>query len=402
MDTEERGDGRIVVGGEGAAGGALLHDERIAMWLADRLSAETARALLRLQCLADLRRMAVMPDVHPSRSVCVGCVIGTQEVVYPEAIGGDIGCGMSAVRVQGLSVGDLDGTSAGLVLRALAARVDVMARSARSVDLDDTGPGHAQLRTPGLAKLAGRLGETQLGTLGRGNHFVEVQADESGEVWIMVHSGSRGMGQAVASHYGRVAQQQGVRSVLAGLRLDGAAGQDYLADQGWCVRYAAANRRALLKAAGGALRAVAGARPDWGSFLDAPHNFLAMESHGGVVLAVHRKGAAPAHSGRAGLIPGSSGTLSVHVEGRGDARALCSSSHGAGRVLSRGDARRAITLTALRRQMGRVVYDERRADGLRDEAPGAYRDLREVMRAQRDLVRVVRTLTPLVSFKAGG
>ncbi len=388
--------------GGGGASAALTHDPRVAMWLAEELSDGAARILIRLQSLADLRRMAVMPDVHPSRSVCVGCVLATQEVVYPEAIGGDIGCGMSAVRMTGIGGVDLAGGAAERVLAALNRRVDVMARSSTSVELDVDGPAPVQLREERLAKSAARTGTTQLGTLGRGNHFVEVQVDEEGAVWIMAHSGSRAMGQEVAAHYARAARERGVRSVLQGLRIDSVDGQKYMSDQEWCVRYAAANRRAILQSAAAAVRAVVGGGADWGSFVDAPHNFVRIEEHGGTDLIVHRKGAAPAAAGRAGLIPGSAGTMSVHVEGRGSARSLCTSSHGAGRVLSRGDAKRSITVGTLRREMRGVAYDTRRENGLRDEAPAAYRDLRAVLRAQQELVKVTRTLRPLVSFKAGG
>ena len=145
-----------------------------------------------------------------------------------------------------------------------------------------------------------------------------------------------------------------------------------------------------------------GARADWGTYADSPHNFVREETHEGRVLWVHRKGAASARAGEVGLIPGSAGTLSVHVEGRGHAQAMASSSHGAGRVYSRSEAKALVTEGDLRTQMGRVAFDEGRARSLRDEAPSVYRDLRVVLSAQRELVRVTRTLTPLVSFKAGG
>jgi tRNA-splicing ligase RtcB len=119
-------------------------------------------------------------------------------------------------------------------------------------------------------------------------------------------------------------------------------------------------------------------------------------------VLVHRKGAAPAHAGAAGMIPGSAGTMSVHVEGRGEARSLCTSSHGAGRLLSRSDAKRVVSARDVVREMAGVVFDERRVHGLRDESPSVYRDLREVMRAQRELVKTTRTLRPVVSFKAAG
>jgi tRNA-splicing ligase RtcB len=241
-----------------------------------------------------------------------------------------------------------------------------------------------------------------MGTLGRGNHFVELQRDEAGVLWIMVHSGSRFMGQAVVRHHTAVAGRVGVRAALEGLRVETCEGESYLADQTWCVAWAAANRRILLAAAARAVASVFGVRPAWGGVLDVPHNFVRIETHEGRALVVHRKGAAPAAAGEVGLIPGSAGTISVHVEGRGEPRAMASSSHGAGRVLSRSEAKAAVNDREFREQMRGVAYDERWSRSLRDEAPGVYRDLRTVLEAQRDLVKVTRTLRPLVSFKAGG
>lgn len=383
---------------------SLRSDDRVSMWLADPLSIEAGKTLLRLQLLPDLHRMAVMPDVHPSADVCVGCVLGTSELVYPQAIGGDIGCGMSALRLKNTDASALDPHAAQRVLARFNESIDVMVRSpsrragAAEVEMPDT----SNLRAPHLRTIAQREGVRQLATLGRGNHFVELQRDDDHALWLMVHSGSRAMGQAVAGHYLRLAQREGVRSAMLALRRGSPAGEAYLADQAWCVRYAHANRAGLLSAAARALRDAADAKPDWSTLLDAPHNFVALESFAGLELLVHRKGAAPAAMEQLGLIPGSAGTMSVHVEGRGNERALRSSSHGAGRLLSRSNAKQAVTATDLRRQMGEVAYDERRAHGLRDEAPSVYRDLRRVLDAQRDLVKVVRTLRPLVSFKASG
>lgn len=383
---------------------ALVADSRVAMWLADELELETSKALMRLQSLPDLQRMAVMPDVHPSADVCVGCVLGTSELVFPQAIGGDIGCGMATVRLQGANASDMTENVAQAIVRELNRQIDVAVRSpARRRDpLATETPDPKELRAPHLARMAEREGMIQLGTLGRGNHFVEAQRDEEGSLWIMVHSGSRAMGQAVAGHYVRLAQREGVRAALLGLRRGTAAFDAYLADQAWCVEYARVNRVHLLASAARTIKDVLGGKAEWSTLLDIPHNLVRVECHGGAELIVHRKGSAPAARGGAGLIPGSAGTLSVHVEGRGDERSMCSSSHGAGRVMSRGDAKRRITLKDVRRQMTGVAYDERREHSLRDEAPGAYRDLRLVLEAQRELVKVTRTLYPVVSFKASG
>lgn len=382
---------------------ALRADPRVSLWLVDPLDPKAAQTLTRLQSLPGLQRLAVMPDVHPSADVCVGSVLGTAGVVYPQAIGGDIGCGMSAVALDSADLPDAADRRA--ILDALSKSIDIIVRKPTRTPATPprfAAPDAGDLSAPTLRKLAAGEGELQLGTLGRGNHFVELQHDEAGRLWLMVHSGSRFMGQAVARRFTQTARAEGVRSALLGLPVDHPAGPEYLRDQAWCTAYARANRQLLLAAAAGAVAKAVGPRADWATYADAPHNFIREETHDGLTLLVHRKGAAPAPAGAVGLIPGSAGTLSVHVEGRGDPRSMASSSHGAGRLYSRSDAKTLVTERDLREQMGKVIYDDARARTLRDEAPAVYRDLRLVMEAQRDLVKVTRTLTPLVSFKAGG
>jgi tRNA-splicing ligase RtcB len=383
---------------------ALRESPGVAMWLMEPLDREAAVSLGRLLHLPSFTRLAIMPDVHPAADVCVGTVLATSEVVYPQAIGGDIGCGMAAVRLDGVDATELTTTDRERVLERFKREIDILTvrrRRAASVQVA-SGPDPEELSSTALRGTARRDGQIQLGTLGRGNHFLELQRDEHGALWLMVHSGSRAMGQAVASVYTRLAQREGVRASLVGLPRTSDAGASYVHDQEWCVRYARENRRVLLGNAAAAIATVVRCRPDWRSLLDVPHNLVRVEEVEGAELLVHRKGAAPAAAGQAGLIPGSAGTRSVHVEGRGEARSICSSSHGAGRTKSRREAKDSFVTGDLRRQMSGVTFDEELASSLRSEAPRAYRDLREVLRAQTDLIKITRTLTPLVSFKAGG
>lgn len=396
-----------------AAEAALRADPRTALWLADPLDAAAGKNLLKLQALADLQRMAIMPDVHASADVCVGTVLGTSSVVYPAAIGGDIGCGMSTIAFDTSRGFELNPTLAEDLLAKLTRFIDVMTRTPRSAKHAPsiTAPATDRLSTSHLQSAARRDGERQLGTLGRGNHFVELQLDQQGGLWAMVHSGSRLMGQAVAGHYTTLAERHGVRSSLAGLDAATDHGRAYLADQAWCVDYARANRALLLASAAEAVRQSTGLRADWSTIIDTPHNLIRTEAHtttraatNGTTqqLIVHRKGAATAASGAPGLIPGSAGTLSVHTEGRGHPDSMASSSHGAGRVCSRSEAKALVSERDLHQQMAHVAYDRARASRLRDEAPTVYRDLRTVLQSQRDLIKVTRTLKPVVSFKAGG
>ena len=402
-------DEKITPGHAHALRAWIESDARVRLWLAGPLDQVTARALDRLRRLPDLQRLAVMPDVHPAADVCVGTVIATGELIYPQAIGGDIGCGMSTVGLQGAGIGTLHEKRRARVLECFGREVPVLTRAGRDAARAGAMPLPSLLRAPRLSRAAEREGVLQLGTLGRGNHFLEVQADDDGRVWIMVHSGSRAVGQAIAQHYTtaaahRLGRAPGARHAcgkLLALSIASAEGQDYLADQNWAVVYAAANRKQLLCSAAAVLQRECGLAPDWGTFVDLPHNFVRREPHDGAELVVHRKGASPAFEGQAGLIPGSAGTFSVHVEGRGLAASLCSSSHGSGRVLSRGEARKNTSAAQLRRQLEGVVYDERMVERLLEEAPGVYRDLRVVLEAQRDLVRVVRRLRPVISYKGG-
>lgn len=382
---------------------ALRADSRVAMWLAGPLDHGSGVALLRMLSLPTLERVAVMPDVHPSADVCVGTVLATSSLVFPQAIGGDIGCGMSAVRLDGIDDVLKDATREE-ILAAMSRHIDVIMargehkRATRIAEL----PNPETLGVAHLKALARRDGSAQLGTLGRGNHFIELQRDEVGSHWLMVHSGSRLMGQHVAGFFTRMAQQQGTRAALLGLDVASELGDAYVTCQQWCVDYAKQNRLALLEAATGAIARVLAVQAQWQDVIDVPHNFVRRERHDGRDLIVHRKGAAPASHGQIGVIPGSAGTFSVHVEGRGETRSLASSSHGAGRVYSRRDAKDQITTRDLTNQMRGVTFDRDLTSSLRSEAPAAYRDLRDVLHAQEDLVRTVRTLKPLVSFKAGG
>jgi tRNA-splicing ligase RtcB len=256
----------------------------------------------------------------------------------------------------------------------------------------------ADFADPRLGRVR-RDAAVQLGTLGRGNHFLEFQADEDGRLWAMVHSGSRVVGPAVRDLY--VADAQRTPGGLAALEADSPAGRGYLADAAWARRYAADNRQAMLDATVGVMQRLFSVSAAPATHIECDHNHVQPEQQGAETLWVHRKGAAPAAAGQLGLIPGSMATRSFHVEGRGHPNALCSSSHGAGRALSRDEARRRIGARDVRRQLQGVWFDPALAEALRDEAPSAYKDVGCMMRAQRDLVRIVRTLRPVLCYKAG-
>lgn len=331
-----------------------------------------------------VQSIAVMPDVHLARDVCIGTVIATDDALYPAAVGGDIGCGMLALRLAGVDA-HLDASQAERALAALADAAPIMRRRAPAPWPDElpTRPPHASVD--------GRMVRQQLGTVGRGNHFVELQADAFGEVWLLIHTGSRGAGQAIRAHH--------MRGPRRPIDANTPAGAAYLADLTWARGYAQANRRAILLAVVGALRRCLGARPVIDSLIECDHNHVQQEIHGGRPCWVHRKGALHAGVGVPGLIPGSMGAPSYHTVGRGHPDALCSSAHGAGRRLSRTDARRVLCVERFARSMRGIWFDQRRARALLAEAPAAYRDIGAVMRAQRELVRIERRLRPVLNYK---
>lgn len=369
----------------------------IVAWLAEPLPPDVRGALARVAAAPDVVRVAVMPDVHLGRDVCIGSVIATRERILPGAIGGDLGCGVAAVRLGGDAGWLADRRLAAAVLDGLAAAVP----SRRHVRDVPTLP--AALARPmshrALDAAQRRLAASELGTLGGGNHFLELQRDADDRAWLMVHTGSRGMGQAIRDHHVALA---GTHSgPLAWLGADDERGRAYLADVAWALAYAEANRRAITAAVATVLRAVAGVAPEPSTYVACHHNYVRREVHDGQHLWVHRKGAISAADGEPGLIPGSMGTASYHVRGRGHAEALCSAAHGAGRRLSRGDARRTITVAALDQQMTGVWFDRRQAASLCDEAPRAYKPIDRVMRAQAELVAITAELRPRLSFKGG-
>ena len=376
---------------------SLTPKKKVASWLTEPMPADVAKAMDRLARADDAQHVAVMPDVHLARDVCVGSVIATSHLLYPAAVGSDIGCGMAAVRFHADAHLVAEASAATHVLAGLYQYVPSNKHSTATTqnELPDDLIEYS-LSSPSLEKLKRRDGRVQLGTLGRGNHFVEFQADHDHDLWLMVHSGSRAMGQAITGYH---IENAGLSSGLACLDVNSDGGRAYLNDVGWAVRYAEYNRLAMIDAIGRLLQELLDFEMDRESLIHSNHNHVQRESHFGQQLWVHRKGAQSARANEPGIIPGSMGTVSYHTLGRGCVEAMSSSSHGAGRKLSRTAARKSVTRRQLHRQLDSVWFDHRRADALRDEAPAAYKDIRAVMRAQRELTRIERELRPVLSYK---
>ena len=367
-------------------------------WLVAPLEEEVTQAIRRLRRAPDIKHVAVMPDVHLAEDVCVGVAVGTTDLLYPQAVGADIGCGMLAVPFDTDAASISEPRVAGRILAGLGNSIPARRRHRRRTVPMPADLATARLSDSKLQSIWNTTGVLEFATLGSGNHFVELQADEANRLWLMVHSGSRGLGPAIRDHH--LAHAQNVGGGLKCLSSRSDSGAAYLYDAKLARQFAAHNRRHIALLVEEALLATIGVgRLQWPEATTTDHNHVEPEVHGGFGLWVHRKGAMPAWSGQGGVLPGSMGSLSYHVVGRGCADALCSSAHGAGRILSRTEARRTITAGELRSQMGRVWYDFRQSERLRDEAPAAYKDIRAVARAQGELVKVVRVLRPVLNFK---
>ena len=372
---------------------------KVKTWLAEPTSSEVDHALARLVRSRDVKHVAVMPDVHLAKDVCNGVVVATSETLYPTAVGGDIGCGMAVLAFDAEAT-VLQGDAAAAAILSLLYRHVPSNKHRRETAIRELPSelAECELSSPRLDRLKTRDGRVQLGTLGRGNHFLELQRGEDGRLWLMIHSGSRGIGQAIFGHHLSSARSD---SVLPYLHAESDDGRAYLHDHEWAVKYAEENRLRMAQAAEAIIEQVLGVVADWATFVQSNHNHVRREQYEAELLWVHRKGALPAHADVPGVVPGSMGTVSYHVTGRGNVDSLCSSSHGAGRRWSRSEARRKVSTDRLGQELNGVYYDHRMARRLCDEAPSAYKDIEKVMRAQRDLIRITRRVWPVLCYKGG-
>ncbi|HRE12994.1 MAG TPA: RtcB family protein [Usitatibacteraceae bacterium] len=357
--------------------------------------------------------VAAMPDVHAGIGATVGSVIPTKGAIIPAAVGVDIGCGMNAVRLT-LTAEDLP-ANLGRIRSAIEAAVPVGFAQHDECPLHDAKglKGFARRleaigrKHPGLSKMQRRFDETwamQLGSLGGGNHFIELCLDEAGRVWVMLHSGSRGVGNAIGRYFIERARREAERldrrlpdRDLAWFDEGTALFDDYVEAVGWAQDYAMANRREMMRLVVDSLRRHLPEFALADEAINCHHNYVARETHFGQSLFVTRKGAIRAGEGELGIVPGSMGARSFIVRGRGNPESFCSCAHGAGRRMSRTEAKRRFSREDLERQTAGVEC--RKDGGVIDEIPGAYKDIDEVMARQEDLVEVVHTLRQVVCVK---
>ena len=355
--------------------------------------------------------VAAMPDVHAGIGSTIGSVIPTRGAIVPAAVGVDIGCGMIAARLS-IDANALP-DSLGAVRSEIEARVPVGfgmhdERNVRTSGVARLKPGYDALtgRVPALAKMMKHRDgwQRQIGTLGGGNHFIEVCLDEHDRVWVMLHSGSRGIGNRIGSYFIALAREEMLAldaklpdRNLAWLREGTESFDLYVEALGWAQDYASENRAQMLALVLEALRATLPPFEVTEHAVNCHHNYVARERHFGAEVYVTRKGAIRAGAGELGIIPGSMGARSYIVRGKGSAESFCSCAHGAGRRMSRSQAKKTFTEDDLARQTAGVEC--RKDAGVVDEIPGAYKDIDAVMANQADLVDVVHTLKQSVCVK---
>ena len=364
-------------------------------------------ALAQLRNVASLpimfHHVAAMPDVHFGAGATVGSVIAMKEALIPAAVGVDIACGMGAILTN-LHVDDLKGVDKSVLRNSIERTIPVGFNSHKESmwkkynyadeieQLLDTIP-HCVSNKKDNASI-------QLGTLGSGNHFIELDQDEQGRIWLMLHSGSRNTGLRIAEYHIKIAKNLKLSKDLPDANLayflaGSPEFESYLEDVLWAQQYAHWNRRLMADLVMKSLKHYLSIKIEdevW-----CHHNFVERETHFGESVYVTRKGAIKAGTGERGIIPGSMGSSSYIVEGKGNPDSFNSASHGAGRRMSRSKAKESFTLTDLDQQMVGIEY--RRDSSILDEIPGAYKDIDEVMANQVDLVDVKEKLHQILVVK---
>ena len=351
--------------------------------------------------------IALMPDCHGGMGMPIGGVLPTKEVVIPNAVGVDIGCGMQAVRTS-IHVSQL--TSEILrkgIMSGIRKRIPLGMEHHKEPQDEKYMPTGFDVEKMEVVRRQYTSVLSQIGTLGGGNHFIELQRDKDGLMWIMIHSGSRNLGKKVGDFYNKRAQwlnelyyskvESEIQLHFLPLKTD--EFKKYWDEMTYCIAFAKCNRQLMMERIKEAISEVI-PEAEFESAIDIAHNYAAWENHFGKNCIVHRKGAVRAREGEIGIIPGSMGTSSYIVEGLGNPDSFMSSSHGAGRLMSRSEAVRTLDLEKEIKMMEDkgIVHGIRSQQDL-DEASGAYKDIDKVIALESDLVKVVTKLEPIAVIK---
>lgn len=386
----------------------IIDTERIPikLWL-DEIDDNT---LFQVKNLANLpfafKHIALMPDAHTGYGMPIGGVMAADNVVVPNAVGVDIGCGICAVKTD-LKLDPNIQRRLKEIVRDIEERVPVGFKHHKRAQDEALMPKGYKVGSMEVVRSEYNSALRQLGTLGGGNHFIEIQKDKEDFIWIMIHSGSRNIGKQVADHYNKLAKRLNKqwnspvppKADLAYLPFTTEEAHRYFEEMNYCVDFALANRKLMLTRV---QEIFLDYFPNikFGQIINIAHNYAKWEKHFGKDVVVHRKGATSAHKGELGIIPGSQGTKSYIVEGLGNPESFSSCSHGAGRVMGRNEAIRRLSFEEEVRKLNKrgILHSIRTHRDL-DEAPSAYKNIQQVMLDQEDLVKIVTEVSPLAVIK---
>jgi len=336
-------------------------------------------------------RGALMPDAHTGYSLPIGAVVATEDHILPSWVGYDIGCGMCALSTTFDPVG----------VRLYAQEIfNKIYEAIPTGPKNNSSPTESSLNPDDLSDIGREVfdkrgGFFALGSLGGGNHFIEIGEDQDHKIWIVIHSGSRGPGHGIAGAYMRLASGDGkAREGHYSFTADSELGHKYINDLAWGLEFALQNRREMISRVEQVIAALQGGEGEWDDLINRNHNHAEQNQDG---LWVHRKGATHAEEGMMGVIPGNMRDGSFIVRGKGNPESICSSSHGAGRVLGRKQAKRELNVEQFTEEMKDVVA--RVGERTLDEAPMVYKDIFEVMRLQKDLVDTIAHVRPIINVK---
>lgn len=365
-------------------------------------------ALEQAQNMANLpfafRHVAIMPDSHQGYGMPIGGVLATNGVIIPNAVGVDIGCGMCALKTN---LTEIETTTLKKVMSGIRNKVPLGFNHHKERQNEALMPSNENVIKGGIVERQYEAALKQIGTLGGGNHFIEIQKGSDGHIWIMIHSGSRNIGLKVAEHYNRLATKLNERWFseipsklqLAFLPIETQEAKEYMSEMQYCVDFAFANRKLMMENIKASFETEL---TDFAEldFVNIAHNYARWENHFDTNVIVHRKGATSAKNGEIGIIPGSQGTKSYIVKGKGNPESFESCSHGAGRALSRKKAQNTLSLEEeiARLDNQNIIHAIRNKKDL-DEAPGAYKNIDIVMENQKDLVDIEVELTPMAVIK---
>ncbi len=387
-----------------------LHTERlpVKLWLDDPEDG----AIKQIRNIANLpfayHHIAIMPDCHEGFGMPIGGVLATSGVIIPNAVGVDIGCGMCAIKTD---LQHIDRKHLLSTVELIRKTVPVGFKHHNKPQDQQLMPAGYEVESMRIVSQEYQSALHQVGTLGGGNHFIEIQKGSDGHIWLMIHSGSRNIGLKVADHYNRLAGRlneawgvaQFKKQQLAYLPLDSDEGIAYNNEMQYCIEFAFANRKLMARRVSEIMYDITGCDflPFEGNeLINIAHNYASTEAHFNKEVIVHRKGATSAQKGQLGIIPGSQGSKSYIVWGKGNPDSFNSCSHGAGRKMGRKEAQRKLNLMAERSRLDKmgIIHALNTVRDL-DEAAGAYKDIDQVMKLQTDLVEPIIELKPLAVVK---